>query len=78
MSTGIVLLIIGAVLAFAVRSDGSWMNIHAVGAILMLGGLAFIARGLVRRREVVVQEDHVDGDGRVQREREVVVEHRPE
>lgn len=78
MSTGIVLLILGALLTFAVRVDGSWMNVHVAGVILMLGGLAFIVRGLVRRREVVVDEEH-DAEGEpAEHERRVVVEQRPE
>lgn len=78
MSTGIVLLIIGAVLTFAVRTDGSWMNVHAVGVILMLGGLAFLVRGVVRRREVVVEEDHDIEGGPAEHDRRVVLEQRPE
>jgi hypothetical protein len=81
MSAGIVLIIVGAVFAFAIRSDGTWVDTRALGAILMLGGVAFVVRGLVGRREVVVHEEQAEGaDGldedRV--ERHVVVEKRVE
>lgn len=78
MSTGIVLIIIGAVLAFAVRIDGSWMNVHAFGAILILGGMAFIARSMVPRREVVVTEEDTDEGAESAHEHRVVVEKRLE
>jgi len=74
MAAGIVLLIIGAIFAFALRTDGSWMNTRVLGVILMLGGLAFIARARVRRRSVVVREiDNDSGEQRVE-EREIVEE----
>ncbi|GAB4002747.1 hypothetical protein [Nocardioides ultimimeridianus] len=83
MSAGIVLIIVGAVFAFALRSDGTWVDTRALGAILMLGGLAFVARALVGRREVVVHEEHTESDGpdgleEDGRERRVVVEKRVE
>ena len=63
MGTGIVLIIVGAIFTFALRTDGSWMNTRVLGLILMLGGLAFIARARVRRRAVVVRdvEDGAEG-----------------
>ena len=74
MGTGIVLLIIGAIFTFALRTDGSWMNTRVLGVILMLGGIAFIARARVRRRAVVVR-DVEDGAGeRRVEEREIVEE----
>lgn len=74
MATGIVLLIIGAIFTFALRTDGSWMNTRVLGVILMLGGIAFIARARVRRRSVVVREiDNDSGEQRVE-EREIVEE----
>lgn len=77
MTAGIVLLILGGVFAFAIRSDGTWIDTRALGAILMLGGLAFIARSLVGRREVVVQEEQTDdGAGPEVTERRVVIEKR--
>lgn len=42
MAPGITLLVIGAILAFAVRADGSVVNVHTVGVIFMLAGAAII------------------------------------
>lgn len=42
VAPGITLIIIGAILAFAVRADGSWINVHMVGVIFMLAGAAII------------------------------------
>lgn len=72
MRTGIVLLIIGAIFTFALRTDGSWVNTRVLGVILMLGGLAFIVRARVHRRTVVVHE--TDADGVEHEERKVVEE----
>ncbi|HWU22167.1 MAG TPA: hypothetical protein VN088_11625 [Nocardioides sp.] len=84
MSAGIVLIIVGAVFAFALRSDGTWVDTRALGAILMLGGLAFVVRGLVGRREVLVHEEETEQAGspggldEPGAERHVVVEKRVE
>lgn len=75
MSAGIVLIIVGAVFAFALRSDGTWVDTRALGAILMLGGIAFIVRSRLGRREVVVEEEAA-GSGPEATERRVVVEKR--
>jgi hypothetical protein len=74
MVPGIVLLIIGAVFTFALRTDGSWINTRVLGLILMLGGVAFIARARVRRRAVVVREIGDDSGERRVEEREVIEE----
>ena len=71
MGTGIV-LIIGAIFTFALRTDGSWMNTRVLGLILMLGGLAFIARARVRRRAVVVRDVEDDDEGHHVLEHEVI------
>jgi len=75
MAPGIVLLIIGAIFTFALRTDGSWMNTRALGVILMLGGVAFIAlaRARARRRTVVRETENATGEQRVE-EREVIQE----
>jgi hypothetical protein len=62
------------IFTFALRTDGSWMNTRALGAILMLGGLAFMAWARLRRRTVVVREVHGDGAQQRVEEREVVEE----
>ena len=76
MGPGIVLIIVGAIFTFALRTDGSWMNTRVLGVILMLGGLAFIARARARarRRTVIRETDGATGAQRVE-EREVVEEH---
>jgi hypothetical protein len=39
---GIFLLVLGAILAFAVRGNLSWLDVHVVGWVLMLAGAAVI------------------------------------
>ncbi|KAA1426007.1 hypothetical protein [Nocardioides antri] len=56
MAPGIVLLIIGAIFTFALKAESSWLNVRVLGLILMLGGVAFIARSRMKRREVVTRE----------------------
>ena len=57
-ATGLALVAIGAILAFAVTGHPGWLNVQAAGWVLMLVGLAgmFIPRrgyGWLRRRMVV-------------------------
>ena len=53
MVPGIVLIIIGAIFTFALRTESSWLDVRVLGVILMLGGVAFIARSRVKRRDVL-------------------------
>jgi uncharacterized membrane protein HdeD (DUF308 family) len=77
MAAGIVLLIIGAIFTFALKAESSWLDVRVLGLILMLGGVAFIVRSKVRRREVVTREsDSVDGSTEV--DQTTVVERRVE
>ncbi|HEX6500929.1 MAG TPA: DUF6458 family protein [Micromonosporaceae bacterium] len=39
---GIFLITVGAILAFAVRAQVPWIDIHVVGWVLMLAGLAVL------------------------------------
>ena len=53
-ATGLGLLAIGAILAFALRASPSWVNLHAVGWILMAAAVAGLLmpprnRGWIRR-----------------------------
>lgn len=73
MAPGIVLIIIGAVFAFALKADAAWIDTRVLGVILMLGGAAFIWRARVRRRVVVTRDD---GPGAA--EEHTVVERRVE
>jgi hypothetical protein len=42
IGAGIALIAIGAIIAFAVRDTSSWLNLTALGIIIMLAGLAGI------------------------------------
>jgi uncharacterized membrane protein HdeD (DUF308 family) len=77
MAAGIVLIIIGAVFAFALKAESSWLDTRAMGLILILGGAAFIWRSQVRKRQVVTRETE-SADGEVQTETTDVVERRVE
>ena len=73
MGPGVALLIIGAILAFAVRKETPAIDIQTVGVILMLGGVAVIVharRGERHEHEVTRVEDSEDPDrpGRTVRE----------
>ncbi len=57
IATGLTLLAVGAILAFAVRTNPPALNIHTVGWVIMLTGVAGIllparASGWLRRRVV--------------------------
>ena len=71
MAPGIVLIILGAVFAFALKVDSPWLNTHVLGVILMLGGLAFCWRARVRRKVVVTRETGRHGDAAETEERTV-------
>lgn len=72
MAPGIVLMIIGAIFAFALKADSDWMNTRVLGLILMLGGAAFIWRARSRRHVVLTREEQVPGADGVAQERTVV------
>lgn len=74
MAPGIVLIILGAIFAFALKADASWIDTRVLGVILMLGGAAFIWRAQVRRRVVVTRDSEVPGEG----DQHTVVERRVE
>jgi Domain of unknown function (DUF6458) len=74
LGTGIVLFVIGAILAFALHVEVSWINVVLVGYILMAAGLIMVILGIVlisRRRSSVTTAragvDPVTGD-RVERQ----------
>jgi hypothetical protein len=59
MGAGITLVVVGAILAFAVRTDGEVVDIQTVGLILMLAGAAVI--GYARREKRTKEtETHVE------------------
>jgi len=61
---GIVLFVIGAVLAFALHIDVSWIDLQLVGYILMIAGVVVFILGLVfllrRRRTIATSHTTVD------------------
>jgi uncharacterized membrane protein HdeD (DUF308 family) len=65
MGPGVALLIIGAILAFAIRRETPAIDMQTVGVILMLGGVAVIVharRGERHEHEVTRVEDSEDPD----------------
>ncbi|NEN05124.1 hypothetical protein G3T36_04495 [Diaminobutyricibacter tongyongensis] len=74
LGTGIVLFVIGAILAFALKVQVGWINIELVGYILMAAGVIMVILGIIflaRRRSSVTTAragvDPVTGD-RVERQ----------
>jgi hypothetical protein len=60
VGVGIFLLIVGAILAFAVRADTEVVDVQMVGLILLLGGVASIyhaRRGTTTERHVTTTDD---------------------
>ncbi len=63
MGVGVFLVIIGAVLSFAVRRDTSVLDVQTTGLILMVAGAALIwwsQRERTREREVTTVDDLSD------------------
>ena len=80
MGPGIVLIILGAILTFAVRGDTNFVNLHVVGVIfLVVGGLLvyFGRDGGARARKITTVEDLSDPNKPVQTVIEEVTEHDP-
>ena len=60
MTAGVIFVMTGAVLTFAVKSDSSVVDLQVLGIILMLGGVALIYHGQQNRnrvREVTTIDD---------------------
>lgn len=64
LGTGIVLFVIGAILAFALNIQVAWINLHLVGYILMIAGVVGIIIGIIlltrRRRTIATTRTAVD------------------
>jgi hypothetical protein len=64
LGTGIVLFVIGAILAFALNVQVDWIDLHLVGYILMIAGAVGIIIGIVlltrRRSSVATTRTAVD------------------
>ncbi|MFS0893652.1 DUF6458 family protein [Microbacterium sp. 179-I 3D3 NHS] len=74
IGTGIVLIVIGAILVFAVNVQVEWVNLDMVGYILMGAGVIVFLIGIIllarRRRTETVSHTYVDpanGDGTTRR-----------
>jgi hypothetical protein len=69
IGTGVVLFVIGAILAFAVNVQVAWVNLHLVGYILMGAGVVVFLIGIIllaRKRSSVATTRTVDSAGREQ------------
>jgi hypothetical protein len=73
---GIVLIAIGAILAFALNLTVDWVNLQMVGYILMTAGAVVVLIGIIllarRRRSTAVSSTSVDpatGESITRRER---------
>lgn len=64
LGLGIVLFVIGAILAFALNLTVDWINLQLVGYILMVAGAIVIILGIVllARRRRSVSTSHTDVD----------------
>ena len=64
LGAGIFLVVVGAILAFALNVQVSWVDLHLVGYILMIAGLIGIIIGIVlltrRRSSVATTRTSVD------------------
>lgn len=56
MAPGIVLLVIGGIFTFAITAESSWLDTDMLGLVLMLGGVGFIVRSRMARKEVTMRE----------------------
>jgi membrane-bound ClpP family serine protease len=76
LGLGIVLIVIGAVLAYALNISVDWIDLQLVGYILMVAGAVVVVLGIVllarRRRSIATSRTTVDpatGDRVVRDER---------
>jgi hypothetical protein len=74
IGSGIVLIVIGAVLAFAINVSPAWIDLHTVGGILIGAGIVVLVFGIIgmtRKRETIetvrVIADPASGDQVTQR-----------
>ena len=80
MGPGIFLLVLGAVLAFAVRQDTPLLDLQVTGVIFMLAGGLLIylsSRSRTRERSVVTRDDLSSSDHPLHEVHETVVDHEP-
>jgi hypothetical protein len=64
LGAGIVLVVVGAILAFALNVQVSWVDLHLVGYILMVAGVIGIIVGIIlitrRRTSIATTRTAVD------------------
>ena len=80
MGPGIFLIVVGAVLSFAVRADTEAVDLQTMGLIFLVAGGVLVwhdRNGSRRERETTVVEDHSDPDRTVHTVREEVTEEDP-
>ena len=66
MGTGVFLLVVGAILAFAVKDDVPGINLAITGLILMIAGAAIVAHSRYageREKRVTLREQSPGEDG---------------
>ena len=80
MGPGIFLLVLGAVLAFAVRQDNPVLDVQVTGVIFMLAGSLLIylsSRSRTRERRVVTRDDLSSPERPLHEVHETVVDRDP-
>ena len=80
MGIGVFLVIVGAILAFAVRRDTAVVDLQVVGLILMVAGAALIynaRRGSTKVKDTTVIDDTSDPSRPVHRVHEVITDQDP-
>ena len=80
MGPGVFLLVVGAILTFAVKADTSVVDLQTMGLIFLVAGSALVwhdRNGSSREREVTTVEDRSDPERTVRTVRETVAEHDP-
>ena len=79
MGVGIFLVVLGAILAFAVRRDTSAVDLQVVGVILMVAGgaILYLVRHSKTVRDTVTTDDLSDPTRPVHRVHEEVIDQDP-
>ncbi|NYF11372.1 Flp pilus assembly protein TadB [Leifsonia sp. AK011] len=73
IGSGIFLFVVGAVLAFAITVEVTWINLTMVGYLLMAAGVIIFLLGLIlmyrKRQSVTTVQSGVDANGAAVTER---------
>ena len=73
IGSGIFLFVVGAVLAFAITIEVTWINLTMVGYLLMAAGVIIFLLGLIlmyrKRQSVTTVQSGVDANGAAVTER---------